>query len=435
MNGVSRRLPHSIEAETAVIGGILLRNDALRAIPQLTAEHFFSPPHSTVFSAILELAESRKAIDEVTIGDWLRDRGRLEAVGGLAFLSRCAIRVPTADSVREYASRIQGYAAVRELMMTSATILERGYHHTDAELYLSESLESLSRVARQSSDGPLDAPTLSRALIEDLEQRRNGIKPPSLSTGISSLDAILMGLRPGELTVAAGRPGMGKSNLLLSAARANAKNLVPTLMFSLEMSAAHLFERVLCAEASIDTLSLRRGTFGDGVFRGAMRGVSQMGNWPLYIEDTSRIPLAKARAMALQFVAESKADLGLLLVDYLQLLGPDRLGVRREEHIEECAYSLKGLSRDTGWPVLVAAQLNRLTETRHDKRPMLSDLRSSGAIEQAADHVVLLYRDEYYNPESAAPGTAEISVAKNRHGETGTVTVGFEGRFARFVDL
>ncbi len=440
---MSRVLPHSSDAEASVLGGILLRNDVLTSLDQLSEDDFYDPRHQAVFAAMRSLEDNSKPIDEVTLEVELSRMGKLEAVGGLPFISELALRVPTADNVAHYAEIVTSKHAARRLILAASEIAAKGYEDSE-EIgdYLDSAEASIFEVTQQNQRRSAEhIRGLLKEVFSSLDERfkaAGGIT--GVPTGFTDLDEKTAGLQPTELTILAARPAMGKTSFALSIARNAACGAgYPVLLFSLEMSAQQLAERLLCSEARVDSTALRRGQLQRQDLTNMTYGADTLSRAPIIIDDTPALTLRELRASARRFMADKSLhgdrEFGLIVIDYLQLMQGSGRGNSREQEISEISRGLKQLSKEIHCPVLALSQLNRSLESRPDKRPQLSDLRESGAIEQDADVIMFIYRDVVYNKESEHPNIAEVIIGKNRHGATGTVETFFEGRYTRFDNL
>jgi replicative DNA helicase len=403
-----RTLPHSIDSEASLLGGILLRNEVLALLDDLDEDNFYDPKHQVIFSAIRALEDQTRAIDEVTLEAQLSQMGKLEAVGGLAAISKLALRVPTADNV----------------------------------VYLDESEAKIFEVTqRQHKGGAESLKALLKGVFSSLDERfkaAGGIT--GVPSGFTDLDEKLAGFQPGELSIIAARPAMGKTSFALSIARSAAvSHGFPVLLFSLEMSSEQLAERLLCSEAKVDSTALRRGQLQRQDLTNMTYAADTLSKAPIMIDDTPALNLRELRSSVRRFCSDKELfgdkKFGLILLDYLQLMQGTSKSGSREQEISEISRGLKALSKEVNCPIIALSQLNRSLESRPDKRPMPSDLRESGAIEQDADVIMFIYRDVVYNKETESPNIAEIIVGKNRHGAMGTVETHFEGRYTRFSNL
>jgi replicative DNA helicase len=443
----ARVLPHNLEAEASVLGGILLRNEVLSQLDTIDEEDFYDPKHKAVFAAMRHLETQAKPIDEVTLEEELMRTGKLEAVGGLAFLSRLAMKVPTADNVTYYAKIVQEKHAARRLMLAASEISAKGYEdYGDIQEYLDEAEAKIFEVTqRGGSTGPEPIKTLIKEVFSSLDERfaaPGGIT--GVPTGFVDLDSRTAGLQPTELIILAARPAMGKTSFAMSIAQNCSdpdRGGWPVLVFSLEMSSTQLAERMLCSEAGVDSSALRRGQLQRQDMTNLTYAAAKLAKAPILIDDTPALSLRELRARSRRFVSNRELfegkKCGLIVVDYLQLMRGSRQArsASREQEISEISRGLKSLAKELGCPVVALSQLNRSLESRTDKRPQLSDLRESGAIEQDADVIMFIYRDVVYNEDTEAPNIAEVIIGKNRHGATGTVKTVFEGRYTRFENL
>ncbi len=440
----SRTLPHSLDSEASLLGGILLRNEVLALLDDLEEEQFYDPKHQVIYSAIRSLEEQTKAIDEVTLEAQLSQMGKLDAVGGLAGISKLALRVPTADNVVHYAKTVKDLHAARSLMLAASEIAAKGYEDFgDIESYLDQSEAKIFEVTqRQHKGGAESIKALLKNVFSSLDERfkaAGGIT--GVPSGFTDLDEKLAGFQPGELTVLAARPAMGKTSFALSIARNAAVTFgFPVLLFSLEMSSEQLAERLLCSEAKVDSTALRRGMLQRQDLTNMTYAADTLSKTPIMIDDTPALNLRELRSSVRRFASDKQLfgekKFGIIMIDYLQLMQGSSKGQQsREQEISEISRGLKGLSKEVSCPIIALSQLNRGLESRPDKRPMPSDLRESGAIEQDADVILFIYRDVVYNKESEFPNVAEIIVGKNRHGAMGTVETHFEGRYTRFSNL
>jgi replicative DNA helicase len=440
-----RVLPHNLDAEASILGGILLRNEVLTQLDTLDDEDFYDPRHKVVFAAIRGLEGASKPIDVVTLEGELDKMGKLDAIGGMAFLGELAMRVPTPDNVLHYAQIVQDKHSARKLMLAASEIADKGYGDVgDVRDYLDEAEGKIFEVTqRNDKSGPEPIKSLIKKVFSSLDERfssPDGIT--GVPTGFTDLDALTAGLQPTELIILAARPAMGKTSFALSLAQnAAISGGWPVLVFSLEMSSTQLAERLLCSEARVDSSALRRGQLQRQDMTNLTYAANTLSKAPIMIDDTPALSIREVRARSRRFRSNRELfgnkKAGLIVVDYLQLMrgSTQTKNGSREQEISEISRGLKSLAKELHCPVLALSQLNRSLEQRQDKRPLLSDLRESGAIEQDADLIVFIYRDEVYNKESEAKGIAEIILGKNRHGATGTVETRFEGRFTRFENL
>src|ERR1044071_7838218 len=447
---MSRRvLPHNLEAEASILGGILLRNDVLTQLDTLEVEDFYDHKHKVVFQAIRNLEASARPIDIVTLENEIAKAGKLEAIGGVAFLGELTLRVPTADNVLAYAEIVTDKHQARKLMLAAGEIAEQGYEDgLEVRDYLDDAEAKIFEVTqRRDKTGPEPLKGLVKKVFSSLDERfkaEGGIT--GVPTGFFDLDVKTAGLQPTELVILAARPAMGKTSFAMSLAQnaATGENRWPCLVFSLEMSSTQLAERMLCSEAKVDSSALRRGQLQRQDMTNLTYAAATLSKAPILIDDTPALSIREVRARArrfrmdpLLFPKEGGRKFGLIVIDYLQLMrgSPQAAKASREQEISEISRGLKSLAKELSCPVLALSQLNRSLESRVDKRPQLSDLRESGAIEQDADVIMFIYRDVIYNKETENPNIAEVLIGKNRHGPTGMVETHFEGRYTRFENV
>jgi replicative DNA helicase len=440
MNEASEKIPpQNIEAEQSVLGAVLIEQDALAKVIEILApDSFYRDAHKKIFRAAFSLYEKNEAVDLVTISEELRQQGALEAAGGAAYLASLANSVPTAAYVEHYAKIVEEKAVLRNLIHAATQIVTSGYENKeDAEDMLDRAEKLIFDISQKrsvKSYAPLKSVLVDAfAKIERLYNNKGGIT--GVSTGFRELDMITSGLQPSEFIVVAARPSMGKTVLCLNIARNAAVSLkVPTIIFSLEMAKEQLAQRMLCAEAGVDGQRLRTGYLMESDWPKLSAAIGRLSDAPVFIDDTPGISVMEMRGKARRVKAEH--GLGLIIIDYMQLMqNLSRRHENRQQEISEISRSLKSLARELDVPVVALSQLSRAVEQRQDKKPMLSDLRESGAIEQDADVVAFIYRDDYYNPESEKPNIAELIIAKQRNGPTGHVDLYFHKELSRFDNL
>jgi replicative DNA helicase len=440
-----RVLPHNLDAEASILGGILLRNEVLVNLEAIDVDDFYDQRHKVVFQAIRNLEAAAKPIDVVTLEVEIEKGGKLDAIGGIAFLGELALRVPTPDNVYAYTEIVIDKSQARKLALAAAEITERAYED-DLEVrdYLDDAEKKIFDVTqRKDKVGPEPIKSLVKKVFSSLDERfkaAGGIT--GVPTGFTDLDAKTAGLQPTELIILAARPAMGKTSFALSLAQnAATSGGWPCLVFSLEMSSTQLAERMLCSEAKVDSSALRRGQLQRQDMTNLTYAAATLSKAPILIDDTPALSLRELRARSRRFRQNKELfgdkKTGLIVVDYLQLMrgSPQAAKASREQEISEISRGLKSLAKELEVPVLALSQLNRSLENRTDKRPQLSDLRESGAIEQDADVIMFIYRDVVYNKEAENPNIAEVILGKNRHGATGTVETLFEGRYTRFENM
>ncbi len=437
----SRTPPQNLEAEQSVLGSILLDNEVYAQIEgTLQAEHFYKESHRKIWRACERLFRRNEPMDLVTLTEELRQTGELETVGSVPYLIGLADSVPTAAYAESYARIVAEKAVLRDLISASGSIMQTAY---DQALPLEQILDKAeSGIFELSSNKRTHAfegmPSLvadSFAQINELFTNPDPIT--GLRTGFKELDNLTAGLQPSSLNVLAARPSMGKTALALTIGQAVALREGTTVgIFSLEMSAVQLVMRMLCSEARVDMSRVRNGQLSDRDFQRLADTAGKMSEAKIFIDDAADMTVMELRSRSRRLMAEH--NLGLIVIDYLQLMqGSSRSGggENRQQEISSISRGLKALARELDIPVLVLSQLSRAVESRPNKRPMLSDLRESGAIEQDADLVMFIYRDEYYDPHSEKQGIAEIILGKQRNGPVGTVELQFHNAHVRFNDL
>ncbi len=432
--------PQNLEAEQSVLGAILIENNALnRAIEVISEGDFYRESHRRIYAAIVELFDKGEAIDIVTVSEQLSKSGALEQVGGNAYIGSLASQVPTAANVTYHSKIVREKALLRDLLRSSTDIASKVYEASgeDAEDLVDFAEHAIFEIADKRTKGKLipmkDVVKDSFKMIEELYGKKELIT--GVATGIYRLDEMTTGFQPGDLVVIGGRPSMGKTAFALNIAEHVAvDNKEPVAVFSLEMATEQLVMRLLCSDARVNSNDIRRGRVQKKDWNALTTSAGRLYDAPLYIDDSSNINVLEIRAKARRLKMEH--GLGLIIVDYLQLMRGRSNMERREQEISDITRSLKGLAKELKVPVIALSQLNRGVELRTDKRPSLADLRESGAIEQDADIIIFLYRDEVYykdNPEKR--GKAELIVAKQRNGPTGIVHVTFLDYCTRFENL
>jgi replicative DNA helicase len=430
--------PHNVEAEEAILGSLLIDPDAIvRVATFLNPADFFVERHGWIFEAIRDLHERREPADLVTLTDDLERRGQLTQVGGSAYLTGLINATPTSIHVEFYARIVERTAVLRRLIDAAGQIARLAYEDTeDASEVLDRAEEIIFSVAARQVDRDL------RPIINVLDKyidrveylRQHQGEMVGIPTGLADLDKLLGGLQRSDLIILAGRPGMGKTSLGLSIALQAARKWDKRIaVFSLEMSDEQLVQRLVSAETGIDSQRLRLGEIKDDEWSTLLQATNLLANTQIFIDDTPAISALELRTKSRRLHAEHGLD--LVIVDYLQLMRGDFRSENRQQEISFISRSLKALARELNIPILALSQLSRQVESRHDKRPMLSDLRESGSIEQDADAVLFIYRDEVYNPDSEFPNIAEIILSKHRSGPTGIFSVYFKKHLAQFVDL
>jgi len=441
----SHRLPpQNLEAEMSVLGGVLLENEAMnRALEYLTTSDFYRESHRKIFNSLLALSDKSEPADLVTLTAELKNRSELEDVGGSTYLATLVDYVPTAANITYYCKLVKEKSIARKLIEVSTDIATSGYDGGDMEEILDRAEKSIFEISenrtRPSYFPVRDILKDTFKSIEKLYERKELIT--GVPTGYHDLDKMTAGLQPSDLVIVAGRPSMGKTAFalnLIEYATAHADNPVPAVIFSLEMSKEQLVQRMLCSLAKVDAGRLRTGHLGESDWPKLTMAAGQLNETELYIDDTPAISVLELRSKARRLKAEH--GLGLIIVDYLQLMRGSNPESRQQE-ISEISRSLKALAKELELPVVALSQLNRSLESRTDKRPMMADLRESGAIEQDADVIMFVYREAVYcedcrsrekTCEKGHDKDAEIIIGKQRNGPIGTVHLTFRGEFTRF---
>lgn len=430
--------PNSIEAEQSVLGGVMLDNAAWDKIADLVVESdFYRKDHRVIFAGIAALAEDSRPCDVVTVSEYLDNRGELEDAGGLEYLATLANETPGAANARAYAKILRERSTLRALISAGNEISGNAYTtdgRTAAEL-VDEAERMVFEIAEKGSRGKAGFKPLKQILplavdrIDLLHQSDGEIT--GVSTGYSEFDKLTAGLQPGDLIIVAGRPSMGKTTLAVNIAEnAAIGSRVPTAIFSMEMPSQQLAFRMISSLGRVDQTHLRTGNFPDEDWSRINTAVQLMSDAPIFIDDTPAMSPTEIRARARRLKREH--GLGLIVLDYLQLMQVHGNKENRATEISEISRSLKALAKELEVPIIALSQLNRSVEQRPDKRPVMSDLRESGAIEQDADLIVFIYREEVYNLDTPRKGVADISIAKQRNGPIGDFPLTFVGRFTKF---
>ena len=440
MNATGERLPpHSIEAEEALLGSLLIDPDALFEVNSfLRPDAFYRTQNRWIYEAILRLSDRREPVDLITLTEELRRLEQLEDIGGEAYVINLINMVPTAINAPNYGRLVEAAAIRRKLVSAASAIANLAYDEKeDINVVIDRSEQTLFSISEERTTRDL-VPIRQIAgeyldRIQDLRER--GEDFVGIPTGFTELDRLLGGLNKSDLIIVAARPGMGKTSLqnaiALTAANKYGKRIA---MFNLEMSGEQLVQRMIAAETRIDSQRLRRGQLAEHEMPIFMEAVGRLSETRIFIDDTPSISPNQLRTKCRRLYAEHGLD--LVMIDYLQLMQAERATNNRVQEISEISRGLKGLARELNVPVIAAAQLSRAVEQRQEKRPLLSDLRDSGSIEQDADIVMFIYRDEYYNPDTTErPNIAELNIAKHRNGPTGTIDLYWHGKLATFRNL
>ncbi len=436
-----RILPHSIEAEQALLGGLMLNNAAWDDVAdRVSADDFYRKDHQAIFRVFLQLAEDGKPQDFVTISQALDTLGQLEEIGGQSYLTELSMNTPSAANVLAHADIVRERSVLRQLIRTSDKVSGRAYHPqgaTSAEI-LDEAESAIFSIAEQQNkgSGPTNIDELLKNTVEQIDELfHNKRAVNGLSTGFTELDKRTSGLQPASMIVVAGRPSMGKTTFAMNLCESVAiKEDKPVLIFSMEMPGESLVMRMLSSLGRINQQNLRDGKISEMEWPRIATATKLLHNRKIYIDDTPALSPLEMRARARRVAREAGGQLGAIMVDYLQLMQVPG-SENRVNEISSISRSLKTLAKELSVPVIALSQLNRSLEQRPNKRPIMSDLRESGAIEQDADIIMFLYRDERYNEDSPDKGLAEVIIGKQRNGPTGTVKLKFHGEFTRFDDL
>ena len=435
--------PHSIEAEQSVIGGLLLENEALDKIADiLTANDFYQHDHKLIYQHIGKLIEQNRPADIVTVAESLENNAELSAVGGIAYLGALAQNTPTAANIRRYAEIVRERSVMRKLVVVGSGIADSAYNPMgrDAQQLLDEAEAKIFQIAeggKKSNEGFVDIKVLLPQVadrIDQLFQRDNPSDVTGIPTGFSDLDTMTSGFQAGDLVIVAGRPSMGKTAFSLNIAENVALDTgLPVAVFSMEMAATQLAMRMIGSVGRLDQHKMRTGRLEDEDWVRLTTALGKLNDAPIFIDEGAGLSSFDVRARARRLHRQA-GKLGLIVVDYLQLMSAPsgKQGENRATEISEISRSLKALAKELDCPVVALSQLNRSVEQRPDKRPVMSDLRESGAIEQDADLILFIYRDEVYNADSPDKGTAEIIIAKQRNGPIGRVRLTFLGAHTRF---
>ena len=433
-----RQPPHDLVAESTVLGAMLLDKLAIADVVEiLDAEHFYRPANGHIFSAITALYAAGEAVDPITVGDELAKAKLIDAIGGHKTLFELQNEVPAVSNAGSYAKIVEEKALLRRAIAVSNEIAEMAYGVPEDVSRMIDDAEALMYEVgqRRLSGSMVEIRDLLSENLDRLEMLFElGGDVTGMATGFVDLDRLMVGLQNNAMYVVGARPGMGKTAFLLGLATNIAKSGNPVLLFSLEMSSLELSQRILCSEARVDSTHIKTGNLGEADWNRISHAVGVLSETPIFIDDHPQTSIMEIRAKARRLKSQV-GPLGLVAVDYIQLMSGRASVENRQQEVSEISRNLKILARELECPVMALAQLNRKLEERADKRPMLSDLRESGSLEQDADAVFFLYRDEVYNPESQDAGLAEVVVAKHRSGPTGIVKLAFQGRFTRFENM
>ncbi|MFM1784145.1 MAG: replicative helicase [Actinomycetota bacterium] len=434
----ARVLPHNLEAEQSTLGGMLLSQEAVADVFEfITGADFYAPKHELIFNAILSLFGKGEPTDVIAVTDELNKQGNLLRAGGADYLHSLTSYVPTAANASYYAKIVADKAILRRLIEAGTRIAQSGYENQgEVEDLVNQAQAEVYRVVSQTSreDYIGLSDSLDSAIAEIEGAQKRGGELTGIPTGFNELDSYTHGLHPGQLVIIAARPAVGKSTFALDIARnAAVKHNQATIFFSLEMGRSEIAMRMLSAESSIYLQSMRKGTVSEADWAKIAAVKGRINDAPLYIDDSPNMSLVEIRAKCRRLAQQ--VDLKLVVIDYIQLMSSGKKVESRQQEVSEFSRALKLLAKELGIPVVALSQLNRNTEQSKDKRPELSHLRESGSLEQDADVVVLLHREGIYEKDHPRAGEADLILAKQRNGPTGTVVVAFHGQYSRFVNM
>ena len=426
----------NVEAEEAVLGAILLDPEAMgRVAETLEPKSFSLRSHQTIYKASLALHSEGKPTDLMTVTTWLSDQKLLEKAGGQLGLTQLLDRTVSATNIDQYGLLISDKQTRRNLIESAHKIIELAEDTSQPlEIIVQKSEEQIANISQGKSQQ--DLVSIGETLIDtfqEIEDRSESKIPPGVPSGFYDLDAMTGGFQRSDLIIVAGRPAMGKTALAVQFGFKIAKKGLPVAIFSLEMSKGQLVQRLLAGEAKIESTRLRAGNIQQEEWEPLTEAISKLAELPIFIDDSSNPTVSEIKKKAQKLQAENDGKLGLILIDYLQLM--DGGSDNRVQELSRITRGLKGMAKDLNVPVVVLSQLSRSVEQRTNKRPMLSDLRESGSIEQDADLVMMIYRDDYYNPNTSDGGIAELILAKHRNGPTGTVKLLFDSQFTQFKNM
>ena len=437
MEDNTRIPPHSVEAEQSVLGSILLDKEAMISVSEtLVPEDFYKEAHKVIYESMLKLYNSQSEIDLITLTDELRDQGYLDDIGGIAYITSLSTVVPTTSNIKYYVNIVKEKSISRQLISAANDIINLGYDGSAKVEYVLENAEKkifdISQERATNDFQPINQ-VISEALsmLEKLYEEKNDVT--GLTTGFRDLNKKINGLQRSDLLLIAARPAMGKTAFALNLVQnAALKGDASVAVFSLEMSKEQLVQRMIASQSTVELKKIKTGTLADNDWPGITDGMAILSGAKIHIDDTPGIKISELRSKCRKLKIEKGLD--LVLIDYLQLMEGEGQNESRQQEIAKISRSLKILAKELDCPVVALSQLSRAPEQRADHRPMLSDLRESGSIEQDADIVMFLYRDEYYNPDTEKKNIGEVIVAKNRHGETGTVELVWFGGIQKFAD-
>jgi len=430
--------PHNIDAEQSVLGAILIDKHSINQVTKfLQPEDFYLQSHKTIFEAMLSLDEAGEPVDLLTVTEYLRKKGDLDKIGGAAYIASLTNVVPTSAHIEYYGRIVEENALLRNLIHLATRISTKGYQGAeDAERLMQDAERMLAELGNRRISAVFES--LREIIVNSLQNLQyiyeHKGEITGIPTGFKDLDKMCSGLQMGDLIIVAARPSMGKTSLGMQVAFQAAKRMQKGVaVFSLEMSKEQLVQRMLCSEAGVDLHKLRSGGLNEDDWGILMSKGREMAKIPLYIDDSAILTVRQVKSKVRRLQAEK--GICLIVIDYLQLMQSGGRVENRQQEIAEISRSLKGLAKELNVPVLALAQLSRSVEQRQDKKPIMSDLRESGSLEQDADVIMFIYRDEYYNPESEKKGIAEIIIGKQRNGPVGIVELAFVKEYTKFLNL
>ena len=438
--------PHSIEAEQSVLGGLMLDNQAWdRISDQIVEQDFYRDEHRRIFRQIRKLLENARPADVVTVAEGLDAAGDAERTGGLAYLGELAANTPSAANIKRYAEIVRERSVLRQLVATADEIAGDALNPLgrDAVTLLDEAERKIFAIAEAGAghnEGFIHINPLLTQVVEKIQELHDRDNPSDITgvpSGFVDLDQKTSGMQPGDLIIVAGRPSMGKTAFAINIAEHVAVETgLPVGIFSMEMGGTQLAQRMLASIGRLNSQNLRTGRMNDDEWSRLSFALGKLHEAPIYIDETGGLSPANLRARARRLARQYGGKLGLLVIDYIQLMSGNRQGENRATEVSEISRAIKTLAKELHVPIIALSQLSRKVEERTDKRPMMSDLRESGAIEQDADVILMMYRDEYYNRENPDnKGMAEVIIGKQRNGPTGTVRLAFLGQYTRFESL
>ncbi len=437
-NSAMRSLPQSIEAEQSVIGSMIIDKHAIaKVMESLEEEDFYRDAHKTIFKTILEMFKNDTPVDLLTLLEYLKSTDMLEKAGGVTYITELSASVPTTANLSAYIKIVSDKSTLRKLIKASTAIIEESYNKQDkVEDVVDVAEKKIFNIAekRTSKDFEVLSDVLERGFLEIEKIFNNKGEVTGVGSGFKDLDTMTSGFQPGDMILIAARPSMGKTTFALNIAEhAALKENKSVVIFSLEMSKEQLAYKLLCSEANVDMLKLRTGALEDEDWESIARATGPLSKAKVYIDDTAGVTIMEMRSKCRRLKLEYGID--LIVIDYLQLMSGGGSSDNRQQEVSEISRSIKALAKEMECPVIALSQLSRAPEQRADHRPMLSDLRESGSIEQDADLVMFLYRDEYYNKETEDKNIGECIIAKQRNGPVGTVKMAWLGQYSKFGNL